>query len=126
MTLAVVPVKSSCVSGLVVEAHGGESQNVRRLSWAGMDHMVSVERGVKPSAIRCLLSAVCDRKHLHAALCSTGRGTVTVARKLHRWLCVCCVELPLKNGAVEPSRSSQGHGSGFVDVGGECSQLSVV
>jgi hypothetical protein len=48
------------------------------------------------------------RKHLHIALCSTGYGGSTVARKLNRQLSVSGIATPLKNGSVKPSRSSQG------------------
>ena len=52
-----------------------------------------------------------ETKHLHAALCSTGYGTSTVARKLHRRLSTSGITIQLKNGSMKLSRSSQGDGS---------------
>ena len=53
-----------------------------------------------------------ERKHLLAALCSTGLGASTVARKLHRCLSMSGIATPLKNGSVRPSGNFQGDGSG--------------
>ena len=49
-----------------------------------------------------------DRKHLRAALCSTGYGASTVARKVRRRLSVGDIVTPLKNDSVRSSGRFQG------------------
>jgi hypothetical protein len=44
-----------------------------------------------------------DRKHLHAAMCSTGYGASNVTRKVNRQLSISGIAAPLKNGSVKPS-----------------------
>jgi len=61
-----------------------------------------------------------ERKHMRTALCSTGYGASTLARKPHRWLSVSGITIPLKNGCVKPFRSSQAGGSDVYTRKGIC------
>jgi len=93
----------------VVEAHGQGSQNGRRLSQAEDRRRCSCGK----KALRRQMFIVgylqfVDRKHLHAALCSTGYRASAVARKLHSQLSTGGITTPVKT-----SGSSQGDG-GFV------------
>jgi hypothetical protein len=52
-----------------------------------------------------------EKKHLHAALCSSGYEGSTVVRKQHRWLSTSGITIHLQNGSVKPYGSSQGDGN---------------
>ena len=74
---------AASLQNLVVEEHGQESQNVRRLSWPETYHVVPMERRRQSNHqifIGGYLQFV-DTKQMHAALCSSGYGASTVARQ---------------------------------------------
>ena len=96
---------------LVVEAHGRSRK--KKSDYMGRD-VRRCSYGLKASNRHIFMVGylkLANSKHLHAALCSTGSGSSTLARQLHRRLTVRVAAALIKNGFVKPSGSSQKDGS---------------
>ena len=98
---------AASLPSLVVEAHGQGSQNGWRLSQAEDGRRGSCgKKALRRQMLIVGYLQFVERKHLHAALCSTGHRASAVARKLHRRLSTGGIAT-----AVKTSGSSQGDGS---------------